>query len=71
MPYHLPDESVVGSCVIKFDMPTDALWAAVIIGAISELAYPHNWEAGTGGITVDEAVATALEILESVSFQAC
>lgn len=71
MPYHLPDEQIIGSCVIKFDMPTDQKWTSLIIGAISELAIAENWEAGTGTLTVAEAVETALEILDSVEFQAC
>lgn len=71
MPYHLPDDGSIGNCKIEFSIPTDQLWVAVIIGAISELAIAENWEAGTGTLTVDEAVTTALEILDSVSFRAC
>jgi len=71
VPYHLPDDDVIGSCVIKFNIPSDERWATVIIGAISELALPENWEEGTGTLTIDEAIATAIEIIESVTFQAC
>jgi len=71
MPYHLPDESEIGSCVISFDIPTDEKWVSVLIGAISELALAENWEAGTGDLTVDEATQVAIEILDSVGFQAC
>jgi len=53
------------------DIPTDDKWATIICGAISELAYAHTWEDGTGGLTVDEAIETALAILDTVRFQAC
>lgn len=71
MPYHLPSDDIIGSCKIEFSIPSDQLWVAVIIGAISELAYAENWEVGSGDLTVAEAVTTALEILDSVSFTAC
>lgn len=71
MPYRLPDETEIGNCTIKFDLPTDAKWASVIIGAISELARAEIWEAGTGGITVAQAIETALEIRDSVEFTGC
>jgi len=71
MPYHLPDDDVIGNCIIKFSIPTDPKWATVIIGAISELAIAENWEAGTGTITIDEAILVAIEIVDSVGFQAC
>ena len=53
------------------DIPTDPKWTAVIVGAISELAYAYIWEEGTGDLTVDEARDVVLEILETVRFQAC
>ncbi len=71
MPYHLPDDDVIGNCVIKFSIPSDEKWATVIIGAISELGRAENWEEGTGTISIDEAIETATLIVESVGFQAC
>jgi len=71
MPYLLPDESIIGNCKIKFEIPTDEKWVSIMVGAISQLAKAENWEEGTGLITVEEATETALAIVESVSFQAC
>ena len=71
MPYHLPDVDTFGSCTITFDIPTDEKWVSVIMGAISELAMAENWEEGTGDLSVDEATQAAIEILDSVEFQAC
>jgi len=71
MPYHLPDDDVIGNCIIKFSIPSDEKWATIIIGAISELGRAENWEEGTGTISIDEAIATATAIVESVGFQAC
>lgn len=71
MPYHLPDESTIGTCTMLLDIPTDDKWATIITGAISELAYAYIWEEGTGGLTVDEAREVVLEILETVRYQAC
>lgn len=71
VPYHLPDETEVGDCTIEFKIPLDPKWATVILGAISELAREEIWEADTGGITVAQAVVTALAIRESVEFTGC
>ena len=71
VPYHLPDEVAIGSCTIRFSIPNDPKWATVLIGAISELARLELWEAGTGGITAQQAIVTALEIRESVEFSGC
>ncbi len=71
MPYHLPDKTIIGSCTIKFAIPNDPKWATVLMGAISELARLELWEAGTGGITAQQAIVTALEIRESVEFLGC
>lgn len=68
VPYKLPDETAIIDCAITFDLPSDHKWAAVIIGAISELAREEIWEAESGGITVAQAVATAIAIRTSVSF---
>lgn len=71
VPYHTPDDGTIGNCIIKFDIPTDTKWATVLIGAISELGRPELWEENTGTLTPDEAALVILEIIESVSFQAC
>jgi len=71
MPYHLPDESSIGSCTMLIDIPTDPKWATIITGAISELGYAYIWEEGTGTLTVDEARDVVLAILDTVRFQAC
>lgn len=71
VPYHLPDETEISNCTITFDLPSDDKWATIIIGAISELAREEIWEAGTGGITVAQAITTALAIRASVDFTGC
>lgn len=71
MPYHLPDEKDLGSCVIKFSLPTDDKWATILIGAVAQLAREENWEPDTGGLTVAEALATAILIRQSVEFTGC
>ena len=71
MAYHLPDETEIGNCAITFDLPVDEKWATIVIGAISELAREEMWEADTGGITVAQAIETALAIRESVEFTGC
>lgn len=71
LPYHLPDESEIGNCAITFGLPLDEKWATIIIGAISELARPEMWEAGTGVLTVEEAMDTAIAIRRSVELQGC
>ncbi len=71
LPYRLPDQTEITDCTITFDMPTDDKWASVLVGAISELAREEIWEAGTGGISVADAITTAIAIRKSVSFGAC
>lgn len=71
VPYHLPDETEIENCTIEFKIPDDPKWATIILGAISELAREGIWEADTGGITVAQAIVTALEIRESVEFTGC
>lgn len=71
MPYLLPDDNVVGNCRIRFSIPDDPKWTAVIVGAIAQLAVASNWEDGTGILTPEQAAETALEIRESVVFTGC
>lgn len=71
VPYHLPDEKDIGDCVIKFSLPTDDKWAAILIGAVAQLARKDYWEPDTGGLTVAEAIETALAIRTSVEFVGC
>ena len=52
-------------------IPDDEVWITVLVGAISELTKVENWEEGTGTISPAQASETAIEILESIAFQAC
>lgn len=71
VPYVLPDETDIQNCSITFDLPDDDKWATVLIGAISELARAEIWEVGSGGISVAEAIETAILIRQSVTFIGC
>ena len=71
MPFHLPDEDSIVNCRMVIKIPNDEKWVSVIIGQLAQLAKPENWEAGTGVLTVDEAVEAAKEIVDLIDFQAC
>lgn len=71
VPYLLPDEKDLDNCSITFDLPNDIGWVTTVIGAISELARAEIWEPDSGGLTVNEAIDTAILIRQSVVILGC
>lgn len=44
-------------------IPADGAWQAVVMGALTTLTLPENWQQFEGGITPDEAADRALQIV--------
>lgn len=49
----------------QFSIPASTAWFALIMGCLMQLTEEENWQAYTGGVSVEDAAATAQLIIDS------